>query len=426
LNDLFIKARNLRLIKGDFPSHPTIDLTVFIGVYNGKSYIPKIIEQLTSQLDQNFLIVVADNNSQDSSWEDLQKMLRLFPNRIKIVKNPINFGAAGSLALSMDLIESEWWCGFHQDDDYKSNYVKNFNQLIQHAKRNIVSISAEMGAITHAGTKAAVPARSSWLLKKPDLHAAFIANLRVQTIPYPATAFRTSIFRECVSPWHSTAFSDTESTLAMLEFGNFQFSSRHTMNYRENEMSESHSINNHESLLATGSSLARVFSSTAFAGIAKQVDAQDRINFLEALNKSIEIRLGISELSKFVKYIAAENCMVAWDYSETSSIEQVRSYFVNTESAFTPQLLNRILDFLNMPSNKVGDVSFSTQHFLNSFLGSPNLNVNLRNQNLSSSRRFYNVIMKFMPHFLQKRIGRSLLKLRILLNPTHPWNFKWK
>lgn len=427
MDDLFSKARNSRVIEGNIPSGLASKLTVFLGIYNGETYIPKIIQQLTAQIDQDFLIVAVDNNSQDSSWEKMQILPTLFPNRIKIVKNPFNLGAAGSLALSLDLIQTEWWCAFHQDDDYKSNYVKNFNRIIHDAKADVVSISAEMGSITNAGRKRAVPPRSSWLLKNLDSTSAIISNLRVQTVPFPATAFRTSVYKQCISPWHSTAFSDTESTIMMLEFGNFVFSKKNTMDYRENEMSESHSINSHESLLAMGASLARIFSSSAFLNVAKQVEPVDRVNFQVAIKNSVEIRLGSSEFSKFIEYLVAENCMIAWKYSEAGSIEQVRSYFNESGSAFTPQLLGRVLYFLDVEAEEYGNQqSDTTQNFLNSFFGLPNLNVNLKNKNLSWSRKLYSSIVKFFPYAMQKKVGRFLLRIRIYSNSNHPWNFRWK
>lgn len=427
MDDLFLKARDSRVIRGNVPAGLSSKLTVFLGFYNGELYIPKIIEQLTGQIDQDFLIVAVDNDSQDASWEKMQILPTLFPNRIKIVRNPFNFGAAGSLALSLDLIQTEWWCGFHQDDDYKSDYVKHFNQIICNVKEDVVSISAEMGSITNTGKKRAVPPRSSWLLKNSDSISTLVANLRAQTVPFPATAFRTSAYRQCVSPWHSTAFSDTESTIMMLEFGDFIFSNTNTMNYRENEMSESHSINRHESLIATGASLARIFSSSSFADIASKVETKDRHNFQEALNNSIEIRLGVSEFSKFIKYIAAENCMIAWNYSETSSMQQVKSYFNESGSAFTPELLSRITKFMGSPSQDVAlTKSPSTKDFFDSFLGSQNINVNLRNKNLSRPRRIYNGIMGLMPHVIQKSMGKKILEMRIFFSSQHPWDFKWR
>jgi glycosyltransferase involved in cell wall biosynthesis len=426
LDELFLKARNLREINGQISSAVNQKLTVFIGIYEGEKYVSKIVKQLTSQVDQDFLIVAVDNNSQDSSWKKLQILLSLFPNRIILAKNPFNFGAAGSLALNIDLIRTDWWCAFHQDDEYKNNYVKNFNQLIQDVNEEAVSISAEMGSITNTGRKSAVPPRSSWLLEKPDFISSLIANLHAQTVPFPATAFKTIVYRECISPWHSTAFSDTESTLAMLQFGDFIFSKKNTMNYRENEMSESHSINSHESLLATGASLARIFSSSAFANMVKMVEPSDRVSFRKALNKSIEIRLGVSEFSNFVKYLAVENCMIAWDYSETSSIEQVRTYFDESGSVFTPQLLERILHFLDEKPKELADRSSLTNSFLSSFLESTDLNVNLKNQNLSLFRRLYNSLFKFLPFKMQKIVGTFALKLKIRVTKNHPWNFKWR
>jgi hypothetical protein len=370
---------------------------------------------------------VVDNDSKDTTWDRLQILLNLFPGRVKIVKNPFNFGAAGSLALNLELIETDWFCSLHQDDDYFSSYVKNFNQIIDNVEEEVVTVSAEMGSITNAGSKVAVPPRSSWVLRGSDTISALIANLRVQTVPFPASAFRTNIYRQCISPWHSTGFSDTESTLFMLEFGNFMFSKANTMNYRENEMSESHSINNHESLLSTGASLSRVFSSSVFAKLVRVVRPEDRYQFLESLNKSIEIRLGNSEFSKFMKYLAAENCMVAWGYSEASSINQVRSYFTDSGSTFTPHLLAGILDFLGEPGEEPNySQSIETNNFLNSFLGSLDSNVNLRNQKSSLTRKFYNSLVKLLPFKIQKNISTFIIKLKLRLTENHPWDFKWR
>jgi hypothetical protein len=118
--------------------------------------------------------------------------------------------------------------------------------------------------------------------------------------------------------------------------------------------------------------------------------------------------------------------MIAWGYSEAGSIDQVRTYFDEAGSLFTPQLLGRILHFLDESPKELTAKSSSTNNFLNSFLGSIDLNVNLRNQNLSIPKKTYNLLMKFMPFSFQKRVGSKLLKLRILVNSNHSWNFKWK
>ena len=120
-------------------------------------------------------------------------------------------------------------------------------------------------------------------------------------MPYPATAFKTSGYRECISPWHSTTFSDSETTLRMCAYGIFEFTNQLTMNYREHEMSESRSLNNFESRFGIGVSLIRVFSSQEFFEILRMLDPKSRESFLTSINNSIDARLGDSEFSKFIK-----------------------------------------------------------------------------------------------------------------------------
>ena len=425
--ELFDEARKSRLIIGDFDKLNTFDFTIFLGLYNAEVYLSDVFMQLISQHDQNFYLIVADNYSDDLTWEQIPELAEKFEGRVKLVRNPLNFGGAGSLALNFDLIKTDWWCAWHQDDFYLPNHITILRNMIRTVDEEVVGVSSDMGSISSAGKRIAVKPRANWLLKDYDKIDLFIANLRSQVIPFPATAFKRDIFNNYISPWHSTAFSDTESTMLMSSRGTFIFSNKMTMRYRENEMSESHSMNDHESLFGMGVSLARVFSSDAFASIAKSVDATERKFFLKTLNESINIRLGPSEYSRFIQLLMAESCMVAWGYTETDSIFQVKSYFRDVGSTFTPELLTSILDFLGAEQNLNGDPKNAmTVEFLDKFFGSSDFSVNLKNQNSPLTRKVYYSIMDCLPNTLQKMTAQVLLKLRIKLNPKHPWNFKWR
>lgn len=415
--------RKSRIIIGSFDLANATNLTVFLGFYNGDGYFKQILKELKEQEDQNFNLLVVDNNSVDFTWDLMQNMLSFFPNRIKIVKNPLNVGGAGTIALNYDLIETEWWCAFHQDDSYNKDFTKHFNSRISCASNQTISISADMGSISKSGKKNAVPPRISWFVKNSNPVSAFLSNVRVQTVPYPATAFKTSVYEACVSPWHSATFSDTETTLKMCANGVFEFTNRITMKYRENDMSESRSINNFESKFGVGASLIRVFSSKEFLQIAEAIEPQFRASFMNSLNNSIDSRLGQSEFSKFIKLIASENCMIVWKYDETSSINFVAKYFVDVGSSFTPELLSRITSFIDNSNQRLQDSpTTSTQQFLASFLNTHDENVYENYRSRSNARKIYDGIMKFMPYRFQKKIGTCLMNIRLFRNPGHPWN----
>jgi glycosyltransferase involved in cell wall biosynthesis len=427
MSELLDEARKFRLVVGEFEEGDSFDFTVFLGLYNADEYLDDIFSQLTSQIDQNFKAILADNFSTDSTWERISEMAKIFEGRMKIVRNPLNLGGAGNLALNYDLIETDWWCAWHQDDFYFPNHIASFRKKIASIDCEVIGVASDMGSISNEGNKMAIKPRANWLLNDYNRTDFFIANSRSQILPFPATAFKRDAFQDFIAPWHSTTFFDTEATLLMCSQGKFEFSKEMTMRYRENEMSESHSLNSHESVFGMGVSLARIFSSDVFVKIARGLEENERKNFLKTLNESIEIRLGPSEYSKFVQLLLAESCMVAWGYKDTDSIAQVKSYYKDVGSTFTPELLSNILKFLGQIDDSSDDLKTkSTVHFLNEFLGSSNISVNYKNINSSPIRKIYDVIMKCMPYQLQKNLGKVLLKLRVCANPKHPWNFKWK
>jgi hypothetical protein len=85
--------------------------------------------------------------------------------------------------------------------------------------------------------------RSTWFSSDLDRYGQFIQNLKSQSIPFPCTAFKTEIYKNTEVLIHNPSFSDTEQTLKMLCYGKFLVSSEETMLYRENPLSESHSLN---------------------------------------------------------------------------------------------------------------------------------------------------------------------------------------
>ncbi len=427
LNKLSTKFRNQRIIRGNFRSSDVPCLTVFLGLYNGEQYFDQLFDQLVNQTDQDFFLVVVDNDSSDETWARMQIFLETFPGRVKVIKNPFNIGGAGSLVLNYDLIETIWWCALHQDDEYEYEYVAVFNKKIQHISEETISISAEMGSISENGLLNAIPPRANWILNGNNPTDLFVANLRTQIVSFPSTAFRTDVFDSIIYPWHNSSFSDSEFTLKMCAKGTFEFLNTRTMNYRENSLSESHSISSRESNFGVGVSLARVFSSSEFRSIAKLVDAIDRDKFLKAVEDSISIRLGITEYSKFIRFLAAENCMIAWDYSEKASIEQVSEYFRNLGTAFTPKLLSRILEFLGTADNSDTHIQDpETSQFLDDFLGSINTNAHQKNIKKSLLRKVYDYLMINLPFKVQKNVGKVALKFKVKVTKNHPWNFKWR
>lgn len=72
-------------------------ITLFLGIYNGKQYLESLYEQLRTQDSQKFKLLVIDNSSTDSSYNEISKWEKTFGHRLTLVSNEVNYGAYGSL-----------------------------------------------------------------------------------------------------------------------------------------------------------------------------------------------------------------------------------------------------------------------------------------------------------------------------------------
>jgi hypothetical protein len=144
---------------------------------------------------------------------------------------------------------------------------------------------------------------------------------------------------------------------------------------------------------------------------------------LTSINNSIDARLGDSEFSKFIKLIASENCMIIWNYEERSSKDIVKKYFSDMGSSFTPELLDRISVFSEKSDKQEQRrVSPETQQFLADFLNTADSKVYENYSSRGFVRKTYDRFMKYLPIGFQKKVGTFLIRFKITLNKSHPWN----
>ena len=62
-------------------------ITLYLGVYNGEKYLDSLFSQIQSQDNQEFKILVVDNNSPNITKEMFKEWGRLYKNRFQFVKN---------------------------------------------------------------------------------------------------------------------------------------------------------------------------------------------------------------------------------------------------------------------------------------------------------------------------------------------------
>ena len=394
--------------------------TVFLGIYNGEKYLESLAEQLLSQEDQNFNIVVVDNASTDNSWSLLQPWQELFREKISLHRNPSNLGAGGSLdrALKEKWIKTDWFASFHQDDFYLPNHVSTLTNEINKNAPRTVAICTSMGSMDEQGRVQSPPPRSMWLTKRASQVDSFLINLRTQTLSWPASAFKTDLFIECFAPWHSPSFSDTETTLLMSCSGEFKYLGVETMNYRENPQSESHVIKKLESVVGSALGLARVFGSEEFKGLVNQVEIDDRRNFFMELVSSIKIRLGENPFNDFITLMALEELTSVWSYSELSINENLAIFYKSIGSKFTSELLS--------PSN-INDVPVNSEVFASlSSLASIKGQTIFESESKITTKSNRKNLSRRIPLKIRIIIFRAYVHIRAIKEPNYYWNSFWK
>jgi len=382
------------------------NLTLYLGIYNGKKYIDSLLKQILSQEYQKFNILVVDNNSSDQSEKMFGNWKKIYKSNFQFVKNTMNYGGHGSLFKNMDKIQTPWFCTLHQDDFYKPNHTKTISELISASKNNTVGVSTTMGSMSNSGKILNSKPRVTWFASNLDEPGQFLQNLKAQTVPFPASAFNLSIFKKTVVPFHSPTFSDTEQTLRMLGYGRFIFSQKETMYYRENPNSESHVLNLKERTIGAAVALSRVFNSNEFELILNKVSENKRNLFAAQLMESLSHRIPHSDLLTTTQTIALERMIIKWGYGEKELSFTLGNNYANLSSELAVGIIN------NLSNNKIKIKNTQTiikSQTLASKIWNIYFNLNIFNS------------IKFNKFFI-----KNLYKIIFILKPDHRMKNKWK
>ena len=293
---------------------PDVELTVFLGVYNASPYFKKIEGWLERLNLAGANLVVVDNASTDGTWDWIHDQLipLLGDSWITSVRNPINVGGYGSLALNLDLVEkSKWLMTLHQDDSYSPDHVLGHLDAIQAADNSLGMISSEATSFTPNGDRLSYP-RGAWLLgSAPEPADVFLAHLRSHSYPFSGASFRGDLLNSIQVPWHSTSFPDTEIVLRAAACWRFAYLSRSTVQYLENPTSESHALDQSQIEHGVFLALVRVFRSYEFARLVDELNVSSLDNFALGINSALRARLSNPSLLGLLQAIAQESLMHA-------------------------------------------------------------------------------------------------------------------
>jgi glycosyltransferase involved in cell wall biosynthesis len=401
-----------------------LGIGIFLGVYNGSTYLSNLKSQLLNQTSQNFHLVVVDNNSTDDSYELIKEWSENFESRITILRNSINLGGSGTIVNSLDLIKTNWFTAFHQDDFYKPEHIEVLLNEINRSHDKVVAISTVMASMEADGSKVGTIPRSSMFAKSNHPVSAFIQNLKIHSVPWPATAFKREVFEKSQSLWHSTAFPDTEQILRMCAYGEFITIEKETMYYRENPFSESHTVKSSESELGTALSLFRVFGSSEFKIITSQLNAGEIELFGIELINAIDFRLKESALGGFLSLYAIEMLIQNTGYHNARLVLLAHSFYQNLESTSTARLLLNLGKIHNSDANNINLRAVSSvDNFVKIFKSKDRAAPYKRN---SFDRLIRCGYFQKLPYSWKKYIIRTLVNFGKLLGKFDHFRFGWK
>jgi glycosyltransferase involved in cell wall biosynthesis len=382
-------------------------LTVFIGIFNGEKYLASIFDQINNQDTNEFKLLIVDNSSEDNSFEIIENWPQKRTNlSFQIIKNPKNLGAGGSLNLNLRDINTPWFTTMHQDDFYKKNHISTLLKLINTADDEVSGVSATMGSMTSEGKKMKSTPRSTWFGSNLDKYDQFIQNIKSQSIPFPCSAFKTEIYKKNKVLAHNPSFSDTEQTLKMLCYGKFLVTSEETMLYRENPLSESHSLNDYEREIGAYIGLNRVFASESFFNMMKSLEKEKLFEYLKRLTNSIEERISDPKLLLILQISLIENILEKTGSENSDILQLLSNYYTKFSSSQTLSNLSNLgnftLDYVKL-ENKI--------------------NIKSSNKKKILWDKYLNSQIP-IPNKIHKSIIKNIYKIILKIKPNHRWSNK--
>ena len=384
-----------------------IKLTVFIGIFNGEQYLASIFDQINNQDTNEFNLLIVDNSSEDNSFEIIKNWPQKLTNlSFQIIKNPKNLGAGGSLNLNLSHINTPWFTTMHQDDFYKKNHVSTLLKLINTADDEVSGVSATMGSMTSEGKKMKSTPRSTWFGSNLDKYDQFIQNIKSQSIPFPCSAFKTEIYKKNEVLVHNPSFSDTEQTLKMLCYGKFLVTSEETMLYRENPLSESHSLNDYEREIGAYIGLNRVFASESFFNMMKSIEKEKLFGYLKRLTNSIEERISDPKLLQILQISLIENILEKTGSENSEILQLLSTKYTKFSSSQTLSNLSSLGNFT-----------------LNYVKLDNKINIKSSNKKKTLWDKYFNSQIP-IPNKIHKSLIKNIYKIVFKIKPNHRWSNK--
>jgi len=99
-------------------------LEILMAAYNSEHFIGEQIESILNQTYKDWILIIRDDGSSDSTWEIAQKYALQYPNRIKLIKGENSGSAANNFFMLLNQANSDYVMFCDNDDVWLPDKIR--------------------------------------------------------------------------------------------------------------------------------------------------------------------------------------------------------------------------------------------------------------------------------------------------------------
>ena len=150
-------------------------VSIIVTTYNSSKYIYYCIESLVRQTYKNIEIIIVDDDSEDNTMEELQKIIKI-DKRIKVIRNDKNYGTYISKNIGIKYSLGEY-IAFNDSDDYSmSNRIET---QLNFLKNNLEFQGCNCGFISRSTKKLSIAEITLFMRRTLIDNIGFFDSVRV-------------------------------------------------------------------------------------------------------------------------------------------------------------------------------------------------------------------------------------------------------
>ena len=150
-------------------------VSIIITTYNSSKYIYYCIESLLRQTYNNIEIIIVDDDSEDNTMEELQKIIKL-DKRIKVIRNDKNYGTYISKNIGIKYSLGEY-ITFNDSDDY--SMCNRIEIQLNFLKNNLEFQGCNCGFVSRSSKKLSIAEISLFMRRTLLNNIGFFDSVRV-------------------------------------------------------------------------------------------------------------------------------------------------------------------------------------------------------------------------------------------------------